>query len=201
MNLANKLTLSRVVLVGVFLLLLLSRIPWGATAALAVFVLASATDFVDGYLARSRNMITDFGKLMDPLADKILVSAAFISFVGLGLLPSWIAVTIIGREFAVTGLRNLAASRGTIVPADRIGKAKTVSQMVAILALLLAYAIKIDVLPRHRSAGWLSGFYHTPFSVMKWVLIAVVLALTLASGWHYLRTHRRLLLENARDTE
>ena len=201
MNLANKLTLSRVLLVGVFLLLLLSRIPWGATAALAVFLLASATDHFDGHLARSRNTITNFGKLMDPLADKILVSAAFISFVGLGLLPSWVAVTIVGREFAVTGLRTLAATEGTVVAADRIGKAKTVAQIVAILALLLAYAIKIDVLPRHSSAGWLNGFYHTPFSVLKWALIIVVLGLTLASGWHYARTHRRLLFENARDRQ
>ena len=138
MNLANKLTLIRIVLVPVFLIFIAVRtIPYGRSIATAVFIIAALTDKLDGYIARSRNQITRFGKLMDPLADKLLVSAALVSLVEYHVLMSWIAIIIIAREFAVTGLRSVAAAEGVILAASKWGKAKTFIQIVAILMALI----------------------------------------------------------------
>ncbi len=137
MNLPNKLTLSRIFLIPVFMLVLLIRIPYGEYIAAAIFILAASTDGLDGYIARKRKQVTNFGKLLDPLADKLLVSAALICLVELKEVPAWIAVIIIGREFFVSGLRSIAAAEGVVIAASKLGKIKTITQIVAISALLL----------------------------------------------------------------
>lgn len=137
MNLANWLTISRIFLVPVFMVLLLEKIPYGAEWAAAVFVLAAATDGLDGYVARRRREITRFGQLIDPIADKLLVSAALLSLVQLGEINAWAALVIIGREFTVSGLRILAAAEGRVIVASKLGKIKTVTQIAAILFLIL----------------------------------------------------------------
>ena len=142
MNLANKLTLLRIFLVPVFLLFFAVNIPYGTVIATLIFIIASLTDQLDGYIARSRNQITNFGKFMDPLADKLLVTAALVSLVEMHLIPSLAAVIIIAREFAVSGLRTLAASEGKVIAASWWGKVKTVTQIIAILLLLFKVNIE-----------------------------------------------------------
>jgi len=137
MNLANRLTLARIFLVPIFMIILISKIPYGKFIAAAVFILAASTDGLDGYIARKKNQVTRLGKFMDPLADKLLVSAALISLVELREISAWVAVIIIGREFAVTGLRAVAAAEGVVISASRLGKYKTVSQIVAIAAMFM----------------------------------------------------------------
>ncbi|WP_313756513.1 CDP-diacylglycerol--glycerol-3-phosphate 3-phosphatidyltransferase [Tissierella sp.] len=137
MNLANKITIFRVFLVPIFMFVLYSNLPYNTYLAAAIFIIASLTDTLDGYIARSRNMITNFGKFVDPLADKVLVSAALISLVELGKVPGWVVVLIIAREFTITGFRIIAASEGITIAASSLGKIKTITQLVAIIALLL----------------------------------------------------------------
>ncbi|MBU5254811.1 CDP-diacylglycerol--glycerol-3-phosphate 3-phosphatidyltransferase [Tissierella praeacuta] len=137
MNLANKITIFRVFLVPIFMFVLYSNLPYNTYFAAAIFIIASLTDTLDGYVARSRNMITNFGKFVDPLADKVLVSAALISLVELGKVPGWVVVLIIAREFTITGFRIIAASEGINIAASSLGKIKTITQLVAIIALLL----------------------------------------------------------------
>ncbi|MDO3410636.1 CDP-diacylglycerol--glycerol-3-phosphate 3-phosphatidyltransferase [Saccharibacillus sp. CPCC 101409] len=151
MNLPNRITLSRIVLIPVMMVFLLADLPflpdplvwggvelsWGQLIACIIFIAASCTDGIDGYIARSRNLVTNLGKLLDPLADKLLVSAAFISLVQLDKLAAWIAIVIISREFAVTGLRQIALLDGAVMAAGAGGKIKTVLQIVAIALLLL----------------------------------------------------------------
>ncbi len=142
MNLPNTLTIGRIILVPVFMVAILCAIPFGSYWAALIFIAASFTDFLDGYLARKNNQVTNFGKIMDPLADKLLVAAALICLVQLGDVPAWIAILILGREFAVTGLRSVAAAEGIVVAASKLGKFKTVTQMIALILLIL----KADVL-------------------------------------------------------
>src|SRR5207247_7384850 len=137
MNLPNKLTLARFVLTGFFLAAMFWRAPYNDTAALVLFCVASLTDYYDGKIARRDKLITNFGTLMDPLADKILTCSAFIAFVGRGTVPAWMAIVIVGRELAITGLRLLAATKNVVLAADGYGKHKTVSQIVVILVLLV----------------------------------------------------------------
>lgn len=140
MNLANKLTLSRIFLVPLFMVILLNRVHYGEYIAAFIFILAASTDGLDGYVARSRKQVTKFGKFIDPLADKLLISAALIclvEFKGQLHVPAWIAFTIIARELAVTGLRSIAASEGVVVSASKLGKVKTVMQIIAIVAKLI----------------------------------------------------------------
>lgn len=136
MNLPNTLTMLRILAVPVVVVALLSEIDDGDVIAAAVFALAAATDGLDGYIARRRNQVTDFGKLMDPLADKLLVIAALVSLVALDRLEAWIAMVIIAREIAVTGLRTLAAEQGVVIAASWLGKVKTTLQIAAIIALI-----------------------------------------------------------------
>src|SRR5205823_2702059 len=140
MNLPNKLTLSRFGLTVAFLVVMFSQVKFQETIALALFVAAGVSDFLDGQLARRRNLITNFGKLMDPLADKIMVCSAFIAFVGVAWLPAWMAVIVVARELAITGLRLLAASKNVVLAAERYGKHKTISQIVAIIAIFLLHS-------------------------------------------------------------
>ncbi|HCP15563.1 MAG TPA: CDP-diacylglycerol--glycerol-3-phosphate 3-phosphatidyltransferase [Peptococcaceae bacterium] len=137
MNLANRLTMLRIFMIPVFMFFLLVRIPYGDVIAAIIFIVAASTDGLDGYIARKRRQITNLGKLLDPLADKMLVTAALITLVDLGKVPAWIAVVILGREFFVTGLRGVAASEGIVIAASILGKVKTVSQILALTLLLL----------------------------------------------------------------
>ena len=177
MNLPNQLTLLRIAMVPVFVALLLLGYPgW----ALLCFAVAALTDALDGYIARSRNLITTFGKLMDPLADKILVMAAMLCLIELGHAPSFVVILILAREFLVTSLRLIAAGEGVVIAADNFGKAKTVAQMLWILAAL--------------AAMWLDG------PALLWMsadlLMWLSLLLTLLSGGNYVVKNRKLLLSD-----
>ncbi len=135
MNLANKLTLSRIVMIPIFVYFLLKNTPTDMTIAGVIFIIASLTDFLDGYIARSRNLVTKFGKFMDPLADKLLVMSAFVCLVELQIVPSWIVIVILAREFIVSIFRAIAASDGIVIAAGKLGKYKTTTQMIAIILL------------------------------------------------------------------
>jgi CDP-diacylglycerol---glycerol-3-phosphate 3-phosphatidyltransferase len=136
LNLPNTLTVLRILLVPVVVVALLDETPNGDAIAAGVFALAAFTDSLDGYIARQRNAVTTFGKLMDPIADKLLIAAALIALVSLDRLAAWIAMVIIAREFAVTGLRLVAAERGVVIQASWLGKAKTILQVAAIICLI-----------------------------------------------------------------
>ncbi len=144
MNLANRLTMLRIALIPVFLVVLYLDFPYHRYVALAIFILASATDFVDGHIARSRNLITDFGKFMDPLADKMLVMAAMLWFVEVGRMPAWALLIVVVREFAVSGLRLVAVDNGRVIAAAWSGKVKTASTMVGICLMLLPVPPVVD---------------------------------------------------------
>ncbi len=137
MNTANKLTILRVVMIPAFLLVLYLDVPYANYWALAIFAAASATDTLDGYIARHYNQITDFGKFMDPLADKCLVTAAMLWFVEVGQMPAWALLIVIVREFGVSGLRMVAADKGRVIAAGWSGKVKTAATMVCIILMLL----------------------------------------------------------------
>ena len=181
MNRPNKLTTLRVAMIPLFLLALYGGY-W--LLALVLFALASITDMLDGHIARSRGMVTDFGKFMDPLADKLLVTSALIAFVELMDVPGWIVFCIIARELAVTGLRTLAAGKGVVMAADKWGKLKTVTQMVWLCyGLLIGFCLARLAIPgRTVSALWL---------VFRAGMV-IVLCTTLFSGWNYLWNNRGL---------
>ena len=171
MNTANKLTMLRVALIPVFLILLYLRFPFHMYFALTVFILASVTDFVDGYIARHYNQVTDFGKFMDPLADKLLVMSARVWFVEVGWMPAWACFVVIARELAVTGLRLVAVEQGLVIAAGKSGKVKTASTMVCI-CLLLAI----------------------PNETLRLVCVAVILVTTVYSGVEYFVKNRQVIL-------
>ena len=176
-NLPNALTLTRIFLVPFLVVVLLTKFDGRETVGLLIFLTAVATDFLDGWLARRRSEITTLGTLLDPIADKLLISAAFISLVELGLAPAWMVVVIIGREFAVSGLRSIASGRGIVIPASGWGKAKMVTQIAAVSLLILAEKHG-ELLPAGRIALWL------------------VVAVALISGVEYfLRFFRQIVLE------
>ena len=163
---------------------------WGYTAGLVLFVVATVTDYLDGEIARRRGLVSDFGKLMDPLADKILMAAAFICLVPEHAIPAWAAIVIISREFLITGLRLLAASKSVILPAEKVGKHKTAWQMVTVI-----YFLTLLSLWEFERAGILTGLYwwtHA-WKIGGGLLIAWALALTLYSGIGYLWKHRSLI--------
>jgi CDP-diacylglycerol---glycerol-3-phosphate 3-phosphatidyltransferase len=137
LNLPNALTALRILLVPILLVVLLTRSPHGLVLGAGIFGLGVVTDYLDGYFARRRNQVTKIGILLDPLADKLLTTAAFIALVELEAVPAWMVVIIVGRELLVTGLRNVAAARGLLIPASSLGKGKMVAQVVAIFLLLL----------------------------------------------------------------
>jgi CDP-diacylglycerol---glycerol-3-phosphate 3-phosphatidyltransferase len=148
-NLPNALTVLRIFLVPVLVVVLLTRTrtDGGLLLGVAIFGLAVLTDYLDGYFARRRNQVTRLGILLDPLADKLLTASAFLSLVEMDAVPAWMVMIILGREFAVTGLRNVAAGRGYLIPASALGKGKMVAQVVAILLLLLGRRFEILQLP------------------------------------------------------
>ena len=144
MNLANKLTLLRVLMIPAFLGVLYWGGPNSEYIALAIFVIASLTDFLDGYIARSRGLVTDFGKFMDPLADKVLVTTAMLWFVQTGVMPAWAVAVVIFREFAISGIRLIAAERGRVIAAGWSGKVKTAATMVCVILMLLPLPEIVD---------------------------------------------------------
>ena len=199
MNLPNTLTVGRLIAALVVMLAMALPIPFSSTLAFVVFVLASITDYWDGRLARSHYGVTAFGKLMDPLADKVLVCAALVSFVGIrlhyepdySLVPAWVVVVIIAREFAVTGLRLLAAtaSHRRVMSAGGWGKLKTVWQMVAIIATFILLAAREDFLPYLQLSERFLRQYDTAFVITSWVLSTGVVLVTVISGWKYFVDH------------
>src|SRR2546428_2873441 len=189
MNLPNKLAISGFLLPVAFLAVMFSRVRFHETIALVLFIAGGITDFLDGQIARRLQLITNFGILMDPLADKIMVCSAFIAFVGLTWIPAWMAVVVVARELAITGLRLLAASKQVVLAAEGYGKHKTVSQMVAIIALLVmescdewGHWAQVVLKP------WVPWFA----AISLWVTAA----LTFTSGALYLWRNRDLYLRD-----
>lgn len=188
MNLANKLTLIRIFLVPVFLIFMVKGIPYGSFIATFIFILASLTDKLDGYIARSRNQITNFGKFMDPLADKLLVTAALITLVELKVVPAWAAVIIIAREFAVSGLRSIAAAQGRVIAASWWGKIKTVIQIIAIILLLLEVNIR-DA--KHLKIFTIDNDYVQQFFyIVPQIMLMIAVVVTLLSGYDYFKKNK-----------
>lgn len=138
MNLPNTLTLSRILLTPLLVVVLLTRVEGKEIYGAVIFLLAALTDYLDGYFARKRNQVTATGKLLDPIADKLLVASAFIALVELDLAPAWMVVIIVGREFVINGIRTIAAARGHVIPANWLGKIKTFMQIVTIVVLIVA---------------------------------------------------------------
>ena len=180
MNIPNKITISRIFLIPIFIIILSVPFNWGEWSighttlpishfvAALIFIIASGTDWLDGYYARKYNLVTNLGKFLDPLADKLLVSAALILLVEMGLAPAWIVIIIISREFAVTGLRLVAAGEGIVLAASNMGKLKTVTQILAIILLLL-----------HNFPFSYVGF---PFAT---IVLYIAMAITAISGYDY----------------
>jgi len=194
MNLPNILTMSRLGLAAVLMVLLSLNFPYFKTLALVIFVIAGITDYLDGYLARNVYGVSSFGKLMDPLTDKVIVCAAFVSFVELQLVPAWIVVVIIAREFLVTGLRLLAVSKGEIIAAGKWGKHKTVWQIVGIVLILLGLAIQQDVLGG--SDPKVLEDFNFVFRYVALAISGAVGLITVASGAMYIVQHKTLLGRN-----
>lgn len=188
MNLPNKLTVLRIILVVVFMFLLFSQGVMAKTLALVTFLAASLTDFLDGYIAKKNNMITDFGKLMDPIADKILILAAFLAFVEMELVPAWIVVIIIFREVTITGLRISALTKGKVIAADDGGKHKMVSQVFAVLAVLI-FLIFREAETKFFGLLW-SDSAERVYKDAIFILMLVTTLLTLISGISYLIKNR-----------
>lgn len=174
MNLPNKLTVLRLILTAFFVALTALTWTFAWTAGLVIFVVAAYTDHLDGAIARKHNLITNFGKLMDPLADKVLVAAALVALAAEAVIPAWVVVLILAREFLVTGMRLVAAGEGKVVSADKFGKLKTVLQMVGIIGFLAFLALgEFDVI-----CPWLE--------TTSAVVLYAALALTCLSGFRYL---------------
>ena len=187
MNLPNRLTVSRFFLTVLFVFCLSSTFRFSRTTGLFLFILAGITDYMDGEIARRRSLVTDFGKLMDPLVDKIMIAAAFVCLVALRAVPAWVAIVIISREFLITGLRMLAASKGKILPAESMGKHKTVWQIITVLFFLGMLALgEID---RFEGEEWLVATK----SYGGALFIACALGFTLYSGLGYLWKNRALI--------
>lgn len=180
MNLPNKITVFRVGMIPVFLVfMLVPGIPGGKYIAAVVFVIASVSDFLDGYLARKNNLVTDFGKFMDPLADKLLVCSALICFVEAGTMPAWVVILIIAREFTISGFRLVAAGNHIVIAANYWGKAKTVVQMV----MCVFFIADLD------------GIF---FNVSEKILMYTAVLLTVVSLIDYIYTNRRVITDGTK---
>jgi len=179
MNLPNQLTILRLILTVPFVAALSISFPGAKSLALGLFIVSSVTDYADGYIARKYKLITDFGKLMDPLVDKIMTMSAFICLVSLGSVPAWAVIVIVSREFLITGLRLIAAVRGKVLPAERLGKLKTILQIFTILYCLILIAII------EQFARLLNPPTVTSLNVIGLTLIFLTVGLTLWSGISY----------------
>ena len=189
MNIPNQITISRILLIPVFMIVMLIDFNWGQITVFGaempmthfigglIFIFASITDWVDGFYARKYNLVTTMGKFLDPLADKLLVSAALIVLVELGYAASWIVIIIISREFAVTGLRLVLAGEGEVVATKNLSKIKTTAQIVAIAALLLHNPV--------------FAYINFPFAD---IMLYIALIFTVWSGWEYFYVNRKALV-------
>lgn len=188
MNWANRITLSRLALTVLFVVALNSSWPYARTSALVIFLIAGLTDFIDGEIARRYGVITNFGKLMDPLVDKIMVAAAFISLVPLKAVPAWAATAVVARDFLVTGLRLMASARGQILPAEWLGKQKTSWQIITIIFFLALLSVAELRYASETSIWWVRAWYEAG-PVLVWITVA----LTIYSGLGYTWRHRELI--------
>ncbi|SES77623.1 CDP-diacylglycerol--glycerol-3-phosphate 3-phosphatidyltransferase [Anaerobranca gottschalkii] len=181
MNLANKITLARIFLAPIFIVLIVVRIPFGQLIAAAFFIIAASTDGLDGYIARKHKQVTNFGKFLDPLADKLLISAALFALVWMKEISPLIAFIILSREFAVTGLRVIAAGEGIVISASKWGKLKTISQIVAISAITIHAGLLTEIdIPLFK---WILNNLYIDTIAMITLYIAVFL--TIFSGIDY----------------
>jgi CDP-diacylglycerol--glycerol-3-phosphate 3-phosphatidyltransferase len=188
MNWANRITLSRLALTIVFVAALNSSWPYARTIALIIFLVAGLTDFIDGEIARRYGHVTNFGRLMDPLVDKIMMAAAFISLVPLKAVPAWAATTVVARDFLITGLRLMASSKGRILPAERLGKQKTSWQIITViffLGLLSAWELRFA----DEGSQWWLRAWNQAGTILVWITVA----LTVYSGLGYAWRHRDLI--------
>jgi CDP-diacylglycerol--glycerol-3-phosphate 3-phosphatidyltransferase len=206
MNLPNKLTVGRILLTGVMVAALLlpsggvcySHFPYGKTLALAIFIAASLTDWWDGEIARRRKLYTNFGALLDPIADKVLTAAAFICFIeqknahGNALVQAWMVLVIVARDFLVTGLRLLGLEQGVVLKAEWLGKHKTTTQMITIIIVLLGLAAREE----WHCFGADCEKFNEVFSATVFWLMLVTVALTLWSGIAYMYKNRQLFLND-----
>lgn len=188
MNWANRLTVSRLVMTIVFVAVLNSTWIYGHTAALIIFILAGITDYFDGEIARRYGSVTNFGKLMDPLVDKIMMAAAFISLVPLGAIPAWAATTVVARDFLITGLRLMASARGQILPAERLGKHKTSWQIMTVVFFLVLLSLR-ELKYAESENGWWFRAWNQGGPILVWIAVAF----TVYSGLRYAWRHRDVI--------
>ncbi|MGI8890641.1 MAG: CDP-diacylglycerol--glycerol-3-phosphate 3-phosphatidyltransferase [Chthoniobacterales bacterium] len=188
MNWANRLTLGRLVMTILFVISLTSISRYGRTVALILFALAGISDYFDGEIARRYGIVTNFGKLMDPLVDKVMMSAAFICLVPLEAVPAWVATIVVARDFLITGLRLLASSEGKILPAEKLGKHKTSWQIITVVFFLLLLSLR-ELQPGLENSGWWQIAWRYGGNVLLWITIG----LTIYSGLGYLWRHRALV--------
>ncbi len=188
MNWANRLTVSRLALTVLFVAALNSSWHYARTSALIIFLIAGLTDFIDGEIARRYGFVTNFGKLMDPLVDKIMMAAAFISLVPLKAIPAWAATAVVGRDFLITGLRLMATSKGRILPAERLGKQKTSWQIITVI-FFLALLSMVELHIASSATPWWSLAWRRAGRILVWLTVA----LTLFSGIAYAWRHRDLI--------
>ena len=201
MNLATKLTIARVIAIPIFMLAFLWQSPntslvedWGKIIATVIFILAAITDYYDGYLARRYNMVTTFGKFIDPIADKLLVSAALVVMVAyqpITYTSAWVAVIIIAREFAVTGLRLICAEQGIVIAASKAGKFKTVTQLTAIITALCFISIRIGLETKNLT-DYLTSF-NAYYGYIIYVLMTLAAIATIYSGYDYFRKNKSFM--------
>jgi CDP-diacylglycerol--glycerol-3-phosphate 3-phosphatidyltransferase len=189
MNIANRLTVLRIILAFVFMFFLFCHGLWAKGLSLAIFIFAALSDFFDGRIAHKKNMVTDFGKLMDPIADKILVLAAFTAFVQMQLIDAWMFVIIVSREILITSLRLFALNKGKVLSAAKAGKHKTVSQMAVILYILGFIVLKEIMLAFFTwNPAWERFFRDNVY-----ILMLLTVGLTLYSGLYYLWENRKVI--------
>ena len=197
MNLPNRLTMARVAVIPIFIVLIRLDTFWGYCLSLAAFVGAALTDYYDGKIARRRNSVTNFGKLLDPVADKVLIAAAFISFLDKEYvgIPSWVVIVIVGRELLVTGFRSIAASSGVVIGAEKWGKLKTVSQMICAITILALISGREAISRFFESASdEFLPLYDQGMRLTTIVLVTITMLVTVVSALILFQEHRRFLV-------
>ena len=191
MNWANRITLSRLALTVLFVIALNSSCHYARTTALVIFLIAGLTDFIDGEIARRYGVVTNFGKLLDPLVDKIMIAAAFISLVPLKAVPAWAATTVVARDFLVTGFRLMASTKGRILPAESLGKQKTSWQIITIVFFLALLSI-VELRYTNETSTWWVRAWGEAGPVLVWITVALTLYSALCFAWR----NRELIVPN-----